>query len=316
MNHRAKYPVALAKKSPAPASPKPKAASRTPAAQTDRVLEGAGGNRAVNPLLAPPAIQAKQNSASMKTSTQPREPLPQPSATATSRLSVGDHALQTKGEGLEGIRRESSAAQRPNHTGLPDGLKSGVESLSGMSLDHVKVHYNSSQPEQLNALAYAQGSHIHVTAGQEHNLPHEAWHVVQQAQGRVQPTMQMKNGVPVNGDQGLEHEADVMGVKALAQGRVKPTIQQRKKRVASDFPGQAKIDTVDSKKGPQPTDVMRVADIVQRLFQREPEAEGQKGLRMAELEDVVTPIMRDDPELLGHDIRSGSSRGHADSVQA
>jgi len=101
-----------------------------------------------------------------------------------------------------------------NNTGLPDNLKSGIESLSGLSMDNVKVHYNSSQPAQLNALAYAQGTDIHIAPGQEQHLPHEAWHVVQQAQGRVQPTMQMKNGVPVNDDQGLEHEADVMGVKA------------------------------------------------------------------------------------------------------
>jgi len=37
---------------------------------------------------------------------------------------------------------------------------------------------------------------------------------VQQKQGRVQPTMQMKEGVPVNDDKGLEHEADVMGGRA------------------------------------------------------------------------------------------------------
>ncbi|MER0172001.1 MAG: DUF4157 domain-containing protein [Nitrosomonas sp.] len=102
-----------------------------------------------------------------------------------------------------------------NNTGLPDNLKSGIESLSGMSMDSVRVHYNSSQPAQLNALAYAQGTDIHVAPGQEQHLPHEAWHVVQQAQGRVQPTMQMKEGVPINDDRGLEHEADVMGAKAL-----------------------------------------------------------------------------------------------------
>jgi hypothetical protein len=83
----------------------------------------------------------------------------------------------------------------------------------------VKVHYNSSQPAQLNALAYAQGTDIHVAPGQEQHLPHEAWHVVQQAQGRVKPTMQMKDGVPVNDDVGLEREADVMGQKALLQGK-------------------------------------------------------------------------------------------------
>ena len=102
----------------------------------------------------------------------------------------------------------------PNTTGLPDGLKSGIEALSGISMDGVNVDYNSSQPAQLNALAYAQGRDIHVAPGQERHLPHEAWHVVQQAQGRVKPTMQMKDGVPVNDDKGLEHEADVMGAKA------------------------------------------------------------------------------------------------------
>jgi hypothetical protein len=105
---------------------------------------------------------------------------------------------------------------RPNNTGLPDQLKGGIEQLSGYAMDDVKVHYNSSQPGQLNAHAYAQGTDIHVAPGQEKHLPHEAWHVVQQKQGRVQPTMQMKAGVPVNDDVGLEHEADVMGAKALS----------------------------------------------------------------------------------------------------
>lgn len=104
--------------------------------------------------------------------------------------------------------------RKANDTGMPDNLKSGVESLSGYSMDDVKVHYNSAQPAQLNALAYAQGTDIHVAPGQERHLPHEAWHVAQQKQGRVQPTMQMKEGVPVNDDAGLEHEADVMGAKA------------------------------------------------------------------------------------------------------
>lgn len=105
---------------------------------------------------------------------------------------------------------------RENRTGLPDALKSGVESLSGLSLDSVKVHYNSAQPAQVGALAYAQGSDIHLGPGQEKHLAHEAWHVVQQAQGRVRPTLQLRRGVPVNDSQALEREADAMGEKALA----------------------------------------------------------------------------------------------------
>lgn len=117
----------------------------------------------------------------------------------------------------DGVHRKALSVQRKeNKTGLPDNLKSGVESLSGMSMDHVRVHYNSSQPAQLNAHAYAQGGEIHVAPGQEMHLPHEAWHVVQQAQGRVQPTRQMKGEISVNDDAGLEHEADVMGSRAAA----------------------------------------------------------------------------------------------------
>jgi len=98
---------------------------------------------------------------------------------------------------------------------LPDNVKQGVESLSGISMDDVKVHYNSAKPAQLNAHAYAQGTDIHIASGQEKHLPHEAWHVVQQKQGRVRPTTMMKAKVPINDDQGLEKEADVMGARAL-----------------------------------------------------------------------------------------------------
>ncbi|MBL0911774.1 MAG: DUF4157 domain-containing protein [Bacteroidia bacterium] len=101
-----------------------------------------------------------------------------------------------------------------NNTGLPDDLKTGIENLSGFSMDDVQVHYNSDKPTQLQAYAYAQGTDIHIAPGQERHLPHEAWHVVQQKQGRVKPTMQMKGKIPVNDDSGLEKEADVMGSKA------------------------------------------------------------------------------------------------------
>lgn len=100
-------------------------------------------------------------------------------------------------------------------TGLPHNLQSGMEHLSGIALDQVKVHYNSPKPAAVNALAYTQGSDIHVAPRQEQHLPHEAWHVVQQAQGRVKPTLQMAGGVQVNDDPGLEKEADLMGEKAL-----------------------------------------------------------------------------------------------------
>lgn len=115
------------------------------------------------------------------------------------KFSARDHQLMQKKE---------------NNTGLPDNLKSGMEQLSGQSLDHVKVHYNSKKPAALQAHAYAQGSVIHLASGQEKHLPHELGHVVQQTQGRVKPTTSV-GGMSVNDDASLESEATVMGEKAL-----------------------------------------------------------------------------------------------------
>jgi hypothetical protein len=127
--------------------------------------------------------------------------------------------LKALGEKLDhraADRAPASSRGRANATGLPDPLKAGVEALSGIALDDVRVHYGSAEPARLQAHAFTRGTDIHVAPGQERHLPHEAWHVVQQAQGRVKPTMQMKGGVAVNDDSGLELEADAMGARALA----------------------------------------------------------------------------------------------------
>ncbi|BAZ31135.1 hypothetical protein NIES4074_36060 [Cylindrospermum sp. NIES-4074] len=102
-----------------------------------------------------------------------------------------------------------------NRTGMPDQLKAGLEKISGLDMSSVRVHYNSAKPAQLNALAYTQGQDIEVGPGQERHLPHEGWHVVQQMQGRVQPTMQAK-GAAINDNLELEREADLMGAKAVS----------------------------------------------------------------------------------------------------
>lgn len=113
--------------------------------------------------------------------------------------------------------RQGGLGQKNKH-GLPHALQSGIEQLSGQSMEDVRVHYNSPKPAQLQAYAYAQGRDIHLSSGQEKHLPHEAWHVVQQKQGRVQPTLQMKGKVNINDDVTLEREADVMGARALTTG--------------------------------------------------------------------------------------------------
>jgi hypothetical protein len=155
--------------------------------------------------------------------------------TETVRSAAGNSPMQfgrpQLGEAIaelsSGTAMQTAHAQlEANRTGLPDRLKQGMESLSGFSLNDVRVHRNSSEPAQLQAEAFARGSDIHLAPGKEHHLPHEAWHVVQQLQGRVRATTQMAGGTPVNDDAGLEREADVMGARAALFSATSPTVQR------------------------------------------------------------------------------------------
>ena len=124
-----------------------------------------------------------------------------PFASSVLDASSQSESLQRKAD-LANNAAQRADATRPNNTGMPDNLKAGIESLSGFSMDDVRVHYNSNKPATVQALAYTQGTDIHVAPGQEKCLPHEAWHVAQQMAGRVSPTTNI-NGMPVNDNAAL-----------------------------------------------------------------------------------------------------------------
>lgn len=105
---------------------------------------------------------------------------------------------------------DEKAQARRNRTGIPDGMKERAEACSGFSFDDVRVHYQSDRPAQFQALAYAQGGQVFLGVGQEGHLGHELGHVVQQKQGRVQPTGTIR-GQALNDDRSLEQEADRFG---------------------------------------------------------------------------------------------------------
>jgi hypothetical protein len=142
------------------------------------------------------------------------------------RLSAQRRAIQRL------VGRTDDASPPSRSDSLPAQLRGGLESLSGLDLSDVRVHRNSGQAAQLNALAYAQGADIHLGPGQEQHLPHEAWHVVQQRQGRVKPTLRL-GAVEVNDDPALEREADTMGARASSGNRStsvaphRPALQRR-----------------------------------------------------------------------------------------
>lgn len=104
-------------------------------------------------------------------------------------------------------------ARRP----LPERLRFGVAALSGVDLSGVEVHRGSPEPARLGALALARNGEIFLGPGQDRALAHEAWHTVQQRQGRVRPTAQLA-GEPLNDQPALEREADFMGGRAWREG--------------------------------------------------------------------------------------------------
>lgn len=113
------------------------------------------------------------------------------------------------------------AQKKENKTGMPDEVKSHMESSFNTDFSDVRIHAGSSKAPEVGALAYTQGSDIHFASGRfkpdtspgKQLLGHELAHVVQQREGRVQPTTEVA-GMPVNDNPALEKEADVMGAKA------------------------------------------------------------------------------------------------------
>lgn len=111
-----------------------------------------------------------------------------------------------------------------NQTGIPNEVKQRMEDSFGTDFSSVRVHPESSKAPEVGALAYTQGTDIHFAPGQfkpdtsagQQLLGHELTHVIQQSEGRVQPTTEI-GGMSVNDDVSLEHEADVLGAKAASR---------------------------------------------------------------------------------------------------
>lgn len=111
-----------------------------------------------------------------------------------------------------------------------------MECALGMELSSVRVH-EGPQATAMDAIAYTQGRDVHFAPGHyrphsqsgQQLLGHELAHVVQQAEGRVSATRQLK-GVGLNDADHLEREADAIG-RAAALGR---TISRASNAVSSE----------------------------------------------------------------------------------
>ncbi|HKJ42881.1 MAG TPA: DUF4157 domain-containing protein [Sunxiuqinia sp.] len=129
---------------------------------------------------------------------------------------------ETKETGSRAIANNSNPIQSKRNPDLPEELQANLETSFGEDFSNVKIHENSAQANELNALAFTQGNDVHFGKGQfnpnstsgQQLVGHEFAHVHQQRQGKVAPTNQFK-GMPVNDDQSLEAEADQQGKEAV-----------------------------------------------------------------------------------------------------
>lgn len=132
---------------------------------------------------------------------------------------VAQRDLPEEEELLQGKFVTQKASE--NQTGIPDVVKQRMEDSFDTDFSSVRVYPESAKAPEVGALAYTQGTDIHFAPGQfkpdtsagQQLLGHELTHVVQQAEGRVQPTTEI-GGMSVNDDVSLEHEADLLGAKA------------------------------------------------------------------------------------------------------
>jgi hypothetical protein len=135
-----------------------------------------------------------------------------------------------------------------NRTGMPDSVKTRMEDTFTADFSDVRVHPNSGKATEVGALAYTQGTDVHFAPGKykpdssagQQLLGHELTHVIQQSQGRVQPTGKIA-GLPVNDSPGLEQEADEMGGKSIAGKRDISNSKRGKEPIRRELPN-----------GPQP----------------------------------------------------------------
>lgn len=157
--------------------------------------------------------QRQRRAPAATSSPSPAQPIQRVAAPASSAPSASSPITIPYSLAQIPISPPERASQPGKATGLPQALKARIEKLSGISLDEVRVHYHSQRPARMGASAYTQGDEIHLAPGQQRHLPHEAWHVVQQRQRRVRPTLRLP-GLPLNDSPELEQEARLMGARA------------------------------------------------------------------------------------------------------
>lgn len=178
-------------------------------------LQSTIGNKAVCQLFS-----GREDKSLLMAPVQASDDMPEEEEEKTLQAAIEPVQME---DGLPEEEEEPIQGKGLRSGGMPEEVQAKMEGAFKTDFSDVKIHADSGKATEVGALAYTQGSDIHFAPGQYHPsdqpgqalLGHELTHVVQQREGRVQPTTQMA-GLPVNDDEGLESEADSLGASAAS----------------------------------------------------------------------------------------------------
>jgi len=119
------------------------------------------------------------------------------------------------------MKEEGATVSNSGTAQEPGNFITQMQSAFQTDFSDVNFHEDSKTASDLGALAFTQGNNVHFAPGQfkpdtqsgKELIGHELTHVVQQREGKVQPTKQIGK-FNINDNSSLEKQADTMGAKA------------------------------------------------------------------------------------------------------
>lgn len=131
------------------------------------------------------------------------------------------HAAEAKGASPRGAGHDFAKVAVGSGKPLPGEVRSRMERTLNADFSTVRVH-EGADATAVGARAFTRGEHLHFAPGEFRPrsgegmrlVAHELAHVVQQRRGRVRPTGKVE-GLALNDDPRLEHEADAAGARAV-----------------------------------------------------------------------------------------------------
>lgn len=218
--------------------------------------------------------------------------------------------IQAKGD-LRGAKTADPHALPSTSSGapLPPAVRAVMERAFNADFGDVLIHPDSARAAAIGARAYTEGNSVHMAPGQydpesragRELIGHELAHVIQQRQGRVAATSQVR-GIAINDAPGLEQEADTLGQRAASIAVTSPAVTPAPsvERAASATPSPVAQAVAQRQAAPQSNEETLDGEVeaAAQLEHSSDPAERAYGTRLLLLLTLMRPENVDDDAVL------------------